>query len=55
MKGSIRFILGLVILMGVVGADINAPIVTLIVFAFIGCIIMLSGALALGRGENDRI
>lgn len=54
MKGSIRFFLGLLVTFGAVGtldADPNASLVTVLILASIGLIIMNSGVNAL-RGAK---
>lgn len=44
MKGSIRFILGLLIVFGAAGADISTSTATIATIAAIGLIFMISGA-----------
>ena len=44
MKGSIRFMLGLLIVFGAAGADIGTPNTQVAAVAAVGLILMMSGA-----------
>lgn len=52
MKGTIRFMLGLLVLFGAAGADIATPNSHVIAAAAVGIMIMISGANALKKEGN---
>ena len=49
MKGTIRFMLGLLVLFGAAGADIATPNSHVLAAAAVGMLIMISGANALKK------
>lgn len=50
--GTIRFFLGLLMVLGAVGADDNAAIGTVLLIACVGLSIMFSGVQAMNRNEG---
>jgi hypothetical protein len=51
--GSIRFIFGLILTMGAVGASDEASISSILFYAFFGIVIMASGVQAMNKSNNS--
>lgn len=52
MPGSIRFLLGLLIMFGAAGADIATPNTQVLAVAAVGMLFMISGATALKKASK---